>query len=261
MFWIYLGGIILCYCAAVRIRLGKLRSLRLVLGAGLAFFVLGTLILSFPKILFVWILQLIAVIGLCILSGIEVHILSGALKGRANGHSGQQSDIYATVVLGCGLKGGYRISTTMIERLSLAKDLWQGEPIIFSGGKTPHETIEEASVMKQWMEKNGIPANFLVLENKSRNSYENLTFSKTLLQNLPKEKFPAATKKSIRIITSDFHCGRIEKLALECGYTNPIVCGSNTMMLIAPVYHFRECLSITKHFLYKFKKSRKENTP
>lgn len=48
MFWIWVGGLILLYCLTVRVRLGKLRSLRIVIAGGIGSLLLGGLILCFP---------------------------------------------------------------------------------------------------------------------------------------------------------------------------------------------------------------------
>ena len=44
MFWIWVGGLILLYCLTVRVRLGKLRSLRIVIAGGIGSLLLGGLI-------------------------------------------------------------------------------------------------------------------------------------------------------------------------------------------------------------------------
>ena len=251
MFWIWVGGLILLYCLTVRVRLGKLRSLRIVIAGGIGSLLLGGLILCFPGQLFVWILQLIALILITFLLAAEVSVLSGAYKGRAAADASLSTAPCATIVLGCGLKNGKRISTTLTERLLLAKKVNAGEPIVLSGGRTPHEYTEEACVMAEWMKADGVPEHLLLLEARSRNTAENLLFSMELLQ-----KARIDCSRPIRIITSDFHCGRVEKLAHECGYKNAVVCGSKTMPLIAPVYHVRECLSIFKRELYRLKKNR-----
>ena len=131
------------------------------------------------------------------------------------------------------------MTSTLIERLSLAEKLYQGEMVVLSGGQTRHETAVEADVMAQWLLKRGIiPADRLLLERKSVNTRQNLLNALRLFGD---ELKPA---EQVRIITSDFHCWRTTRLSAACGLSGAAVCGSRTMALIAPMYHLREVLAI-----------------
>ena len=237
MFWLVLGAIILLYCLIVRIRLGRVRFSAVPVAGGLGMIVLGGLILLFPQWLPVWILQLAAVIVLVILCGVELVVYTGSLAGRAR--ASQKQPVQCTVVLGSGLKKGNQMTSTLIERLSLAEKLYQGEMVVLSGGQTRHETAVEADVMAQWLLKSGIiPADRLLLERKSVNTRQNLLNALRLFGD---ELKPA---EQVRIITSDFHCWRTTRLSAACGLSGAAVCGSRTMALIAPMYHLREVLAI-----------------
>ena len=51
---------------------------------------------------------------------------------------------------------GLTVSRTMLERLEKARAVWQGEPLILSGGQSEREKYPEAEVMARWlMEKAG----------------------------------------------------------------------------------------------------------
>ena len=236
MFWIILGALVLLYCIVVNIKLGKVRfSLVPALG-GAAMILLGVCILAFPEQMIVWFMQFAATALLLVLAGVECSVLAGSRK-----NSGVQTQPDYTIVLGCGLKKGNRMTSTLLERLELAKKLHKGEKIILSGGQTPRETVSEASVMQNWMKENGIPEELLRAEDASLNTRQNLENCKVLIE---AETGTEIGNLSVRIITSDFHAGRTRRLAEECGYGEVPVCGSKTMPLIAPMYHLRECLAV-----------------
>ena len=247
MFWLILSGIGFLYALAVLFKFGPIRSLKLICGCSAGAFLPGILILLFPNQKITLLIRILADFILLVALGLELFVLNGAIKGRQAAVFEKDSSSDVTIVLGCGLKKGNVITTTLTERLTLAKSLYKGEKIVLSGGKTQHETIEEAKVMSLWMENHGIPKDKMILEMISQNTAENLLSSK--------EKLSASFKKTpkVRIITSDFHCGRARKLAKSCGYQNFTVCGSKTMMLIAPLYHLRECMSLVKRFIYLVK--------
>ncbi len=237
MFWLVLGSLVILYCILVRAKLGRVRFSIIPLIGGLGMLVLGVLIQMFPGWLAVWILQLAAVTALVVLCAVEFLVYSGCLSGRAR--AGRKQPVRCTIVLGSGLKKGNQLTSTLIERLTLAEKLYQGETVILSGGQTAHETAAEADVMKAWLLKNGIiPEDKLLLERESVNTRQNLRNTRQLYP----DKLNPADK--LRIVTSDFHCWRVSRLAAKFGLSGAAVCGSRTMALIAPMYHLREVLAI-----------------
>lgn len=237
MFWLVLGSLTILYCILVRVKLGRVRFSIIPLMTGLGMLVLGVLIWMFPGWLPFWILQLVAVIVLVVLCATEFLVYFGSLSGRAR--AGQKQPVQCTIVLGSGLKKGNQLTSTLIERLTLAEKLHQGETVILSGGQTAHETAAEADVMKEWLLKSGvIPAEKLLLERESINTRQNLDNTRRLYP----DKLNPSDK--LRIVTSDFHCWRVSRLAAENGLSGAVVCGSRTMALIAPMYHLREVLAI-----------------
>ena len=237
MFWLILGSLVILYCILVRVRLGRVRFSIVPLVGGMGMLLLGVLIQMFPGLLAVWILQLAAVTVLAVLCGTELLVYTGSLSGRAR--SRQKQPVQCTIVLGSGLKKGNQLTSTLIERLTLAEKLYQGETVILSGGQTAHETAAEADVMKEWLLQNGvIPAEKVLLETESVNTRQNLRNTRHLY---PDDLNPT---QKVRIVTSDFHCWRVARLAAEFGLSGASVCGSRTMALIAPMYHLREVLAI-----------------
>jgi uncharacterized SAM-binding protein YcdF (DUF218 family) len=233
MIWIVAGALVLIYCAVVYIKLGKVRFSIVPAAMGLGMLLLGLLLVLWPELLIGWLLQLAASIAVLVLAVTELYILFGNLPEV------ERCTPDVTIVLGCGLKKGDQMTSTLLERLQLAKEKQQGEPIILSGGQTAHETVAEADVMKKWMLENGVQEALLLTEDASHNTRENLENCRALL-----EKRGDFEELYVRIVTSDFHSARVRKLADEAGYPDYMICSSKTMALIAPMYHLRECLAV-----------------
>lgn len=89
------------------------------------------------------------------------------------------------IVHGAALRG-IMPSNILIQRLNKAHRLWkrQGKQatIVVSGGKGSDEVASEASVMAAYLKNLGVPAASLLLEDTSTNTWENLVFSKKLIE-------------------------------------------------------------------------------
>lgn len=122
---------------------------------------------------------------------------------------GQQID--CILVLGAGLQGdsiSLRLQARLDKALEYAKR-FPNLPIIVSGGQGPDELRTEAAAMQEYLVKQGLAADRILLEDKSTSTQENLRLSKAL--------FPKA-KAKILIITSDYHLYRALMLARLMGY-------------------------------------------
>ncbi len=113
--------------------------------------------------------------------------------------------------------------------------------VIVSGGQGSDEPVSEAQGMYDYLVKKGISADRISREDKSRNTFENLTYS---------ARFLDQEKDSVAVVTNNFHVFRAVKIAKKAGYGN--VCGIaakgepflqyNNMM--------REFFGVMKDFLF-----------
>ncbi|MCD7036156.1 YdcF family protein [Metabacillus sp. GX 13764] len=112
---------------------------------------------------------------------------------------------------------------------------------VCSGGKGDGENISEAAAMKQGLMNLGISESRIIIEDKSRNTEENMKFSSRLLSK--------DMKKGV-VATNDYHLFRSMKLAADNGLT---VSGlpAKTPGIILIQAHLRECLSIAKYYIMK----------
>ncbi|WP_088068665.1 YdcF family protein [Gottfriedia luciferensis] len=147
------------------------------------------------------------------------------------------------IVLGAGLKKNkptralrYRIETAA----KYAKEN-KNTKIIVSGGKGKDELISEAECMKVELIKLGIDEKKIIKEDLSTNTYENMKFSKKIINN--------NQAKGI-IVTNDYHLFRSLKLAKKQGL-NVVGLPAKTPKVIIPTAYIRECLSILKATYYK----------
>ncbi|HEX9059451.1 MAG TPA: YdcF family protein [Clostridia bacterium] len=148
----------------------------------------------------------------------------------------------AIIVLGCQA-WGKSPSIILEERLIKAYDLYNsgyGKYIIVSGGQGKDETFSEAEVMKQWLLKKGIPENIILIEDKSTSTYENLRFSKSIMEN---NRLDSAV-----IVTSEYHMYRSLMLSGKVGIKasgGP----AKTLRYLLPGADLREILSVIKSYI------------
>lgn len=129
------------------------------------------------------------------------------------------------VVLGSGLRPDGGVPPLLANRLERGRQVWavldrqesldrradEFKPmLIVSGGKGDDERVPEASAMASYLTTRGFPADRLLLEDQSRNTEENLLFSKAIMDELR----PGARAA---IVTSDFHAFRSALLARRLG--------------------------------------------
>lgn len=111
--------------------------------------------------------------------------------------------------------------------------------MILSGGQGPDEPMSEAEAMRQFLTRNGIAEERLLLETASTSTYENILFSKALL---PDEV------ESVTIITSDYHLARARKLASNLNLQTDAV-AARTPKVVAAKLISRERIALLKTYI------------
>lgn len=118
------------------------------------------------------------------------------------------------VVLGAGLRGD-QPSRILRERLNAAADYLEAHPqavAILSGGQGADEWCTEASVMKTYLLNKGIPEERLYVEDRSTSTFENLGFSKQLIER-------EGLSSAVALVTQEFHQCRAQTIARRHGFT------------------------------------------
>ena len=88
----------------------------------------------------------------------------------------------------------------------------------------------------------------IIMEDKSRNTIENLKFSKEVIE---KDSNKEIKDLDVKIITSDFHALRSDFIANSLGYENRSFFTNKTLPILMPVMYSREFFAIAKYFLLK----------
>lgn len=132
-------------------------------------------------------------------------------------HLREKQNFAYIIVLGCGILGE-KMTPLLRNRVEKGISLLKKNPqakLILSGGMGPGESITEAECMKRYVLAQGIPSSKIITEDKSKNTYENLLFSKRII-----EEDSSVEKTSIAIVTTSYHVFRAlilaKKLHIPC---------------------------------------------
>ena len=121
------------------------------------------------------------------------------------------------IIHGAGLLQGDRVSRLLQARLDKAIAVYRKDPtptkLIPSGGQGADETVSEAEAMKRYLVEHGVPEDDILLEDRSKTTLENLTYSKQILDG-------REGKKCTALVTSNYHVYRAlrysKKIGLSC---------------------------------------------
>lgn len=125
------------------------------------------------------------------------------------------------IVLGSGLMSGNRVTPLLAGRIDRALKVYRRQAdkkksppmLIMSGGQGGDEQIAEGEAMKQYALEQGIPEDHILVEDQSENTYENMLFSRQLIESRE------ADMKHLRILfsTSNYHVFRAGIYARKAG--------------------------------------------
>ncbi|MDZ4216786.1 MAG: YdcF family protein [Candidatus Gracilibacteria bacterium] len=122
------------------------------------------------------------------------------------------------MVLGAKVLNNNSPDLMMRERINTAVHLISDQKVILSGG-TVDQKKSEAEVMKELLVENGIDESLLVLETKSTSTYQNLLYSKPLLEEC----------EMVDMVSNDFHLARVKMTADRLGIpTNRLIPAQST---------------------------------
>lgn len=118
-----------------------------------------------------------------------------------------------------------RLDAAGWERLHAGLRLWRevGGRILFAGGPTPDGRSSEAASMAEIAAAAGVPQSAIVVEGQSRNTHQNLEFSRELL---------AAHRGRVWLVTSAMHMPRAVAVAERLDLTvEPYPCDARALEL------------------------------
>jgi uncharacterized SAM-binding protein YcdF (DUF218 family) len=146
------------------------------------------------------------------------------------------------IVLGAQVRGR-RITKSLKARLNTAIDYLSKNSdtmVIVSGGKGQGEAISEAEAMKGYLVEHGIQEDRIIMESQSTNTYENIFYSKKLIQ---------GTNRNIVIVSNGFHIFRAVRIAerQSIGLVKGLSAPTDHILLFS--YYVREVLAVIKEKL------------
>lgn len=146
------------------------------------------------------------------------------------------------VVLGAQVRGK-RPSYNLCRRLDAACQYLGENPntrVILSGGQGSGEEISEAQAMAEYLEEKGIERERMILEDQSRNTDENLRYSR--------EKMTETDPKVV-LATNGFHVFRSVRIAKKQGLTQVEGLGAPVQWYTVPNMYVREGIAVIKYAL------------
>ena len=150
------------------------------------------------------------------------------------------------IVLGAGIRDG-RIMPPLRKRLEAAlryHDKNPGALIVVSGGQSIRERNPESQVMAQFLIDNGVPYEIILMENESTSTFENLLFTREMLEgDVDFDPPPTAA-----IVTNDFHMFRSVSFAGRIGFDARSYPAPTPFSSVLPMYP-REVAAVIKMWL------------
>lgn len=146
------------------------------------------------------------------------------------------------VVLGAQMKASGP-SKALQYRLDEAIHYLEENPdtqVIVSGGQGPDEHISEAQGMYDYLVEKGIDPARIIKEDKSRNTFQNLTFSAEFLDE---------ANNFVGVVSNNFHVFRAEKIAQKAGYANVYGIAAKGEPFLQFNNMMREFFGVMKDFL------------
>lgn len=176
-----------------------------------------------------------AVVG----AGAAVVLAVMVLMGIQAGHRPTEGDC-TVIVLGCQVSRDGSPTVMLDDRIEAAYRYLSEHPesrCVASGGQNDNEPISEAACIRNTLVARGIHPDRIYLEDRSRSTEENLTFSAELIR---KEGLPTR----VAIASDNFHQLRAAVWARRGGL-DPWSIGCVTWWPLSPGYWAREAAAVT----------------
>ena len=173
----------------------------------------------------------------CMLLGAVV----SALRVVRREPSGERDCI---IILGCYFNRDGTLPPLLRGRADRALAFWRrqkaetGREAFFvpSGGQGPDEPMPEGEAIRRYLCSQGIPNELILVEDKARNTYENMAFSRRLIE----ERMPGAR---VLYATTNYHVFRSGVWAAQAGLRAEGV-GGRTRWWYWPNAFMRECVGL-----------------
>ena len=150
------------------------------------------------------------------------------------------------LILGCRFRKDGTLPPLLRGRVDKAIEFWKAQVtqgreavLIPSGGQGGDESMPEAEAMGNYLRSCGIPEEVILEENRSLNTYQNMEFSKKLIE----EREGNVNEKNVIFVTTNYHVFRSGILAGLAGLHAEGL-GSKTKWWFWPNAFVRECIGL-----------------
>ena len=187
---------------------------------------------------------LLSALGICFLLGVLLCLALSTCMIRAANKSPQEPP-QAVIVLGCKVRGSVP-SLMLSRRIRAAYTVLTEYPdavCVASGGKGSDEEISEAECIARELQRMGISAERILIENQSASTSENLRFSKALLED-------NGISGQLILVTDGYHECRAQYLAKHEGFQNLAAASAETSWYLLPTYWVREWFGLVHAFVF-----------
>ena len=172
-------------------------------------------------------------------------ITEGIIIHAARGSAGEARDYL--VVLGAKVNP-HGPSLALRSRINAAYDYLTAHPgsiAILSGGQGPDEPMTEAQCMYEELAAMGIDPERLWMEGASTNTWENLKFTRDLL-----EANTGSVPSEIALLSSEFHLFRAGLFARRFGFEAAGVPAHTPLPLLKVNYFIREAVAVWYYLIF-----------
>ncbi len=233
---------------AVGLTAGSVRALSILrlygVTAGISFIVYGLLDFLMDRLADSRLRTVVAVVRRCAQVGFMLLVLSfvavqALIYSGSASDSGPSADVL--IVLGATVEGdqpAYQLKSRLDAAAAVLLEN-PGTAAILSGGQGEDETVSEAEAMRRYLEEKGVSGDRLILEDQSRNTAENIRFSKQYLEE----------GQSVTLVTNEFHAYRSRRLARINGVSATVLSVPMDSVVYWTVASLREYISIVLMFL------------
>lgn len=151
-------------------------------------------------------------------------------------------DFDYVIIHGAGIKKDGTVTKLLADRCDKAIEIYRKDPtspyLVPSGGQGSDEVCSEAEAMRKYLVSQGIPEDKILLEDKSKTTMENVTFSKNLIEKRPGRKYTA-------LVTSNYHIYRAMRYAKRA-QLKAVGIGSRVAPYYYPSALIREFVAVHK---------------
>ncbi len=173
-------------------------------------------------------------------------LLGAVLWGRFDHVTGEPQIM---VILGCQVMP-WGPSTLLQDRMDKALDYLGEHPdmtVVVSGGQGSNEHMTEAQAMHDYLVEHGVPANRILQEDQSHNTWQNLSYTRELLE---EEGYDMTN--GIVVVSNGFHLTRVRMLwgrIWKEGYDLSTLAAPSSHVPSRLKMYVREPLALVKSFL------------